>query len=173
MKLGHPCLYSMKAIPSTVHKCLKFLLHDKIITFNHIMYQPMVRRGNVILDYFWNKQFQPSKPRSDSIFQSYQNLKNDMILSLRKPRDPNFIPLIHDIPILPPHDGLGLLHIPSITPLYTIVPPPTSHKGKLPESPICQPKKHSSMHPYLNEEKNPMPIDPKPSKPLAKTKTSC
>lgn len=79
VKLGYPWLSSMKAIPYTIHECLKFPHNEKIIcSINHSTYQPMVRCGDVNLNYFWSKQFQPLKPQSDVLFQSYEKWKNDM-----------------------------------------------------------------------------------------------
>lgn len=164
----------MREIPSIVYKCLKFPLNEKIITINHSMYQPTMRHGGVNLDYFWSKQFELLKPRSDALFKSYQRWRNEMILYLSKLRDPNPIPLLHDRPIPPPipppHDGPILLPILSIPPLYVVVPPPTYYKGKRPTSPNFQPKKYSPMHPSLKEENKSMPSDPKLSQPSCKTK---
>lgn len=106
----------MKVIASTIHKCLKFPCNGKIITVSHITYQPIVRHGDIFLYYFWSKQFRPLHPRSDSLFRSYQNWKNEMILSLNKPRNPTLgiplddnMPLLEDKIILPPMERNNLL----------------------------------------------------------------
>lgn len=85
-----------------------------------------------------------------------------MILSLSYPRDPR--------PIPHPHDGPDLHPTPSIPPLYATILPPTSYKGKRLTSPIFQHSSLSLIPPSLKEEKKLVSIDPKPSKPLAKTK---
>lgn len=102
VNLGHPWLSSMKAITSTFHKCLKFPHGRKIIIVNHSMYQPTMRHGDVCLDYFWSKQFQPLQPRSDVLFKSYQKWKNEMVLSLSKIRNPT-------LSLLPTNDHMPLL----------------------------------------------------------------
>lgn len=61
VKLGHSWLSSMKAIPSTIYKCLKFPHNGIIIMINHSLYQPTMKRGNFTLDYFWPKQLEPLK----------------------------------------------------------------------------------------------------------------
>lgn len=52
VKLRYPWVSSMKAIPSTVHKYLKFSHNSTIITISHRLYQPTKKDGNFTLDYF-------------------------------------------------------------------------------------------------------------------------
>lgn len=51
--MEHPYLSSMKEITSTVHKYFKFPHNGEVITINHSMYQPRIRKGDVCLGYFW------------------------------------------------------------------------------------------------------------------------
>lgn len=146
----------MKEIASTVHKCLKFPHNDKFININHSIFQPTMRRGDVCLDYFLFEQFKPLEPRSDALFRSYQKWKNEMILSLRKPRNPTLsmplddhIPLLEDNIVLPKKRN-------SLLPKETSIPSPN-------EKNILSPKKRDI--PLPNKEPIPSPMDESPLPP--------
>lgn len=68
VKLGHPYLSSMKAIPSTIHKLFKFPHNGHIITINHSLFQRMTKCEHFTLDYFWPKQPEPLQPQNDALF---------------------------------------------------------------------------------------------------------
>lgn len=72
VKLGHPWLNSMKAIASTIHKCLKFPHNGCIMTINHSLCKPFARCGNFTLDCFWPQKPEPLKPREHIVLLSYQ-----------------------------------------------------------------------------------------------------
>lgn len=61
---GHPWFSSMKAILSTIHKCLRFPHNCTIITINHNLYQSTTKQENFTLDYFWLKKIEHLKPRN-------------------------------------------------------------------------------------------------------------
>ena len=68
---------------------------------------------------------------------------------------PNKLPKGRPIP--PHHDGLGLLPKPNVSPLYGVVPPPSSYREKRPTSPLVQPKRPQPKHPSDKDENIPPP----------------
>jgi len=50
VKLGHPWLKSMKAIPSIFHECLKFPHKGRVHVIHHSGFKPLATRKNFNLD---------------------------------------------------------------------------------------------------------------------------
>lgn len=129
VKLGYPWLSSMKAIASSIHKCLKFPHNGEVVTVNHSLFKPAERTSSVPIDYFWPKQFQSLPPRSDHLFKSYQKWKKDMILSLSEPRTPKLdIPIVLEKEVLPLKDKTNVFPQEDSQPIPMDVTMPMSNK---------------------------------------------
>lgn len=130
---------------------------------NHSLNKPLATHGNFTLDFFWCQNPELLKPREDFLFLSYQKFKHERISALSKPKDPSHMDI-------PPHSGPGLVPTLLIPPIYIVVPPPTSHKGKRPTFCISEPSEFSSIPPLKREEKKPMLIYSQPLQISSRTK---
>lgn len=75
VNLGSPWLVAMNAVPSFMHKCLKFIHKG----FMHVIYdtshRPLVACGSYSLDHPWFSSMYPLPPRMDLLHKTYQNYK--------------------------------------------------------------------------------------------------
>lgn len=154
VKLGYPWLSSMKAIPSPIHKCLKFPHNGETIIINHSLFRPIERSLGVPIDYFWPQQFQSLPPRSNDLFQSYQKWKKDMILSLSKTRTAKLdIHIILEDVVLPLTDRTSLppKEDSQPIPMDETIPSPKKNNNILPKvRPIPLPHDGPSLLPTQN-----------------------
>lgn len=83
-------------------------------------------------------------------------------MALSKPKDPTPMDI-------PPHNIYDILPTPSIPPIYSLVPPPKSYKGKYLASSISQPIRIYFVPPATREEKSACPLILNIFKPLVGT----
>lgn len=85
-----------------------------------------------------------------------------MDVTIPSPKKNNNIPSkVRHVP--PPHDGPDLLPTPNISPLYGVVPPPSSYRERRPTSHLVQPKRPQPKPATIKEETIPPSTNVPPS----------
>jgi len=85
IKLGIPWLKAMKAIPSTIYKCVKFHLNRQVHVIPRNTYKPLSTQQHFTFDYFCNKTNTKPELQTNFTFLSYRNYKAKLLHPVPSP----------------------------------------------------------------------------------------